>query len=101
LEELIFRGGAHLRAPLDLQVGKRIGDPAAEGRRKQQAAGKIHGQAAWIGTGREGGGSEMHAAQQLHTQLAARVGVRTEERKSGVRHIRETLMGLAQINIAQ
>jgi hypothetical protein len=72
-------------------VGKRIGDPAAEGRRKQQAAGKIHGRVAWIGTGREGGGSEMHAAgkrcssaaQQLHTQLTAGVGVRTEERKSG------------------
>jgi hypothetical protein len=57
-----------------MQVGKRIGDPAAEGRRKQQAARKIHGRAAWTETRREGGGSEMHVvgrdtAQQLHTQL--------------------------------
>jgi hypothetical protein len=56
----------------DLPVRKQ---QAAGGRRKQQAAGgKIHRWAVWIGTGREGGGSEMHAgsreessaAQQLH-----------------------------------
>jgi hypothetical protein len=68
-------------------VGKRIGDPAVEGRRKQQAAGKIHRRATRIGTGREEGVRCMQqgrdAAQQLHTQLMAGVGVRTEERKSG------------------
>jgi len=54
-------------------VGKRIGDPAAEGRRKQQAAGKIHGWAAWIGTGREREEGVRCTQQgrdgaQLHTQ---------------------------------
>ena len=55
-----------------MQVGKRIGDPAAEGRRKQQ--GRSMGRAAWIGTGREGGGRKERgwrgrdATQQLHTQ---------------------------------
>jgi hypothetical protein len=66
-EELIFV----LPWTCSLQVGKRIGDPAAEGRRKQKAAGKIHGQAAWIGTGREGGGSEMHAAGKRCSSAAA------------------------------
>jgi len=51
-------------------VGKRIGDPAAEGRRKQQAAGKIHGWAAWIGTGREEGGSEIHAGSREEMELS-------------------------------
>jgi hypothetical protein len=62
-------------------MGKRIGDPAAKGRRKQQAIGKIHGWAAWIGTGREGGGSEMHAGSREESSAAAQVtaGVRTED----------------------
>ena len=60
-------------------MGKRIGDPAAEGRRKQQAAGKIHGWAAWIGTGREGGGSEMHAAGKRWSSAAHTAGVRSTE----------------------
>jgi hypothetical protein len=54
-------------------VGKRIGGPAVEGRRKQQVAGKIHGWAVWIGTGREGGGSEMHAGNKEESSAAAQV----------------------------
>jgi hypothetical protein len=61
-------------------VGKRIGSPAVEGRKKQQAAGKINGWDVWIGTGREGGGSEMHAGSREESsaaaQVTARVGVR-------------------------
>jgi hypothetical protein len=54
-------------------------------RRKQHAKGKMHKQAAWIGTGREEGGSEMHPTEErcssttAHTANAAdgwRVGVR-------------------------
>jgi hypothetical protein len=48
------------------QVGKRISNPVAGGRRKQQdcrrdeeaARSREDARAAWIGTGREGGGSE-------------------------------------------
>jgi hypothetical protein len=45
----------------------------------------------------------MHAGSREESSAAAQVtaGVRSEERKNGVRYIRETLMGLAQINIAQ
>jgi len=48
-------------------VGKRIGDPAAGGRRKQHAAGKMHGRAAWFETGREDGGEEMQLSSCTHS----------------------------------
>jgi len=54
-------------------------------------------------TGREEGvrcTQQGRDGAQLHTQREWGV-LRTQERKSGVRYIRETLMDLAQINIAQ
>jgi len=46
---------------------------------KQQAAGKIHRWAAWIGTGRKGGGSEMHAIGKRWSSAAHTAGVRSTE----------------------
>jgi hypothetical protein len=67
-------------------VGKRISDLAAEGGRKQQGRStdgllglELEGSAEGVRCTQQG----RDAAQQLHTQLTAGVGVRTEERKSG------------------
>jgi hypothetical protein len=87
----------------DLPVRKQ---QAAGGRRKQQGARSTDGLFGLALEGREEGVRCTQAAGKRAQQLNSCIGdgwsgSETEERKSGGEYIRETLMGLAQINKAQ
>jgi len=54
-----------------------VGSRTAGGRRKQHAAGKMHGRATWIGSGRKGGvsedgGEEMQLSSCTHNKCSRR-----------------------------